>query len=1019
MVERTTNQQMDELISKMSAVRDTDDPLSDAATNQLGVFKGEPKEDLRKITKETDMLLDVAGKDGFIHEPDQKLDYKDAMGLLFPITPNDPIFEDIKTMFEKEKYGSGVLMSTLTALAMIPGFGTLPKQTAKKIARDTAESIKLSERVAPSVTDLEVIDPSKRHGTMRPLPNLDFDRNTLTKNKRKPKPEDRKLNPYPQLETPSKTGRFTEQNTYDLPISNSVYDYIDGNDNYYSKLFEDIDTQLGKSADKDGNIKLKVFEKWLEKNAPLGQAKYTGLQNLVDNAKKEGVEKLSIENDIKTRYINNEIVFQEKVRRIDPNDNAFDEYGRLQDIPHNVDDPKYLSFSDHNNAPYTGRGGSNFTTNNITIDPTINDDYNIVSRMERQNPNANFGAINRKNKDYVENVLYPNVEPLIKIKNYEEVTVGVPALPKETKVTSSPMPRTKTDIDAEELFKGTITSNYLTRPDTLKTFPTRKDYTHSHYQNDLTNLFHIRYTKNADIGDGVDDTFIWHEGQSDIAQKRSHPKTGEPVPVQVDKANPKTGIARSLEGRYREAELADEFLQKRSKAIEENKRREASIQRGERVTPTVGKRFLDDNPDYFTLRPGDNRKPASAPIIDGTIARKKIARLLGKETDDIEALNEDESISRVIDNIEKSVNPAKNEMSLIKDIDYLHKEPTINLAQPANEAIKTKIIPEIPFIKGDVIDKSKIDNLMFQRALKQAIDSGHTKFAWPTSETISKFSGGRDAPIGVLKTYDVDFINIAKKIYNGTKKSNDPSFEEWWRMEERVRPISFEGTFKIKEDVSLPDLLEIGESVVNGLAIKKENRSKAIQRLENAIPKEVVPEALVSIEERKQAINFAKLELNAMPDGQPILDRIFQIENFIKENNLPSNFEDDFLINILPEDYEQIMSYKKYIIKSINEIYRKPVGDTVKEFKPHQLPGVKGKDGKPVIVNNLMPHPETNSSVGDLGKNSNIQNYYVMEITPEMKAMFSRPIPFNRGGIVQDKMDTQMNSLFGQEQIEQ
>ena len=36
-----------------------------------------------------------------------------------------------------------------------------------------------------------------------------------------------------------------------------------------------------------------------------------------------------------------------------------------------------------------------------------------------------------------------------------------------------------------------------------------------------------------------------------------------------------------------------------------------------------------------------------------------------------------------------------------------------------------------------------------------------------------------------------------------------------------------------------------------------------------------------------------------------------------------------------------------------------------------------------------------------------------------MKAMFSRPIPFNRGGIVQDKMDTQMNSLFGQEQIEQ
>ena len=157
MVERTTNQQMDELISKMSTVRDTDDPLSDAATNQLGVFRGEPKEDLRKITKETDMLLDVAGKDDMIYEPDQKLDYKDAMGLLFPITPNDPIFEDIKTMFEEEKYGSGVLMSTLTALAMIPGFGTLPKATAKKIARDTAESIKLSERKSPDIADLELV----------------------------------------------------------------------------------------------------------------------------------------------------------------------------------------------------------------------------------------------------------------------------------------------------------------------------------------------------------------------------------------------------------------------------------------------------------------------------------------------------------------------------------------------------------------------------------------------------------------------------------------------------------------------------------------------------------------------------------------------------------------------------------------------------------------------------------------------------------------------------------------------
>ena len=64
-----------------------------------------------------------------------------------------------------------------------------------------------------------------------------------------------------------------------------------------------------------------------------------------------------------------------------------------------------------------------------------------------------------------------------------------------------------------------------------------------------------------------------------------------------------------------------------------------------------------------------------------------------------------------------------------------------------------------------------------------------------------------------------------------------------------------------------------------------------------------------------------------------------------------------------------------------------------------------------------MPHIEDNPLVGDLGTNANIQNYYVMEITPEMKAMLSKGIGFKRGGIVQDKMDNQMSGLFGEEQV--
>ena len=138
MVEQTTDQQMEEVLNVTG-----DDPLSDAMGDRL-------------VTQQTSMLADVAGKDGYIYEPDQKLDYRDTMGLLFPMTPNDPIFEDIKTMFEEEAYAPAIATSALAALAIIPGFGRLPKSAAKKIARETAESLKKSEsKVAPDMEQLE------------------------------------------------------------------------------------------------------------------------------------------------------------------------------------------------------------------------------------------------------------------------------------------------------------------------------------------------------------------------------------------------------------------------------------------------------------------------------------------------------------------------------------------------------------------------------------------------------------------------------------------------------------------------------------------------------------------------------------------------------------------------------------------------------------------------------------------------------------------------------------------------
>jgi hypothetical protein len=945
MVEQTTDQQMEEVLNVTG-----DDPLSDAMGDRL-------------VTQQTSMLADVAGKDGYIYEPDQKLDYRDTMGLLFPITPNDPIFDDIKKMFEEEAYGPAIATSALATLAVIPGFGRLPKSAAKKIARETAESLKKSEsKVAPDMEQLEKLyDASVKNKERSKTPRQRLEDAINKEGVRMGiLDEEPTLNIPP---APPKRNRLTEQNTYDLPINQEIDDFIVGEDNYYSKLFDGIlGLESSKLVDKNGNIKVTVFEKWLSENAPAGQAKYTGLQNLVDNAKKEGVEKLSVRNDIANRYMNNEIRLSENILRFNPNDRSIDKYGRLLDIPHNVSDPKYLYYSDHNNRQLVGGGGSNFTSNNITIDPTINQDYD-------------FYLSRSKKESFSENTLYPNIEPLVDVRNYEEMIVGLPALPKDTTVSVSPLPRTKTK-----------------NPEKTKTFPTRKDYTHDHYQNELTNLFHIRYTKNADIGDGKSDTFIWHEGQSDIAQRRQYVEYNEdgnplinedgniitrPVVTQIDKTNPKTGIARSLETRFREAEVADELLQKRKKAMEDMAMIVAS-RRGQGKTEPYF-----PNPDYFEK---------------GSDLRDRIKEGLG------DVSFSERSISRVHDNIDSTlaaeigedVGGFKGFPTEIQDIQYMYRDP--------GDIEPKRILPEIPFLKGDEADKSKITNLMFQRALKQAIDSGHDKFAWPTSETIRKFSGGSNAPTGVLKTYDVDFINMAKKIYNGTKKPKDPAFEEWWRMEERVRPISFEGTFKIKDDVSRNDLFEIAESIE--LALNKKQK-KIFDKMQELKTEKFNLERTreISKEQEQTFDNLQKVYENQFQKltvaGNPIL---YRINEFKKNIRLEGAGEEA----------------RQNLIKEINNMYGKPSGIKLKkEFKPHAIPGSKDKKDptKPIIVENLMPHIEDNPLVGDLGKNANIQNYYVMEITPEMKAMFSKGIGFKKGGIVQNKMDSQMSDLFGEEQV--
>jgi len=470
----------------------------------------------------------------------------------------------------------------------------------------------------------------------------------------------------------------------------------------------------------------------------------------------------------------------------------------------------------------------------------------------------------------------------------------------------------------------------------------------------------------------------------------------KPVVTQIDKTNPKTGIARSLETRFREAEVADELLQKRTKAMDDlamisASRRKERVEDGELVGEGKTEPYFTP-PDYFE-QGSDLRDRIKEGLGDVNFSEKSISRV-AKNIDSTLAAEKRPTrrIDEAEDNFLDPYGRVKGLPEEIRDINFIYSDPASRKPK--------RILPEIPFLKGDEADKSKITNLMFQRALKQAIDSGHDKFAWPTSETIRKFSGGRDAPTGVLKTYDVDFINMAKKIYNSTKKPKDPAFEEWWRMEERVRPISFEGTFKIKDDVSRNDLFKIAESIE--LALNKKQKRIFDQMQELRTEKLNLKRAREISKAQEQTFdNLLKVEENQFQKltvaGNPILHRI-----------------NEFKKNIQSEEARQ------NLIKEINNMYGKPSGIKLKkEFKPHAIPGSKDKKDptKPIIVENLMPHIEDNPLVGDLGKNHNIQNYYVMEITPEMKAMLSKGIGFKRGGIVQDKMDNQMSDLFGEEQV--
>ena len=493
MVEQTTDQQMEEVLNVTG-----DDPLSDAMGDRL-------------VTQQTSMLADVAGKDDMIYEPDQKLDYKDAMGLLFPVTPNDPIFEDIKTMFEEEEYGSGVLTSTLTALAMIPGFGALPKATAKKIARETAESLNKSE-TSGRLSKMQLPDSEKPITSLNTyeLPNEYFD---------------------PQ----------TNEVIFSFDEGINTREYLFPNSRMYTSKIEKQVKELPSTVDTG------YFKKFVD-SIPSDQARNLGLVNLLDQATKKGDKKITKEDIIK-RVNNNRFILTDTIYKFkNPDVAESNPFGHttfsgptrgIDKIEAVAGEPQFLEFSE--------------TGVDIINIAEILGARNIAGRLSGDDLSP-AGIIGKAYADGMDLKDYRKFEsasrPYVDNRFYKEILVGTPLAQK-----ARPLSKEEIDqgfyIDVIGRTKP-VTEAMKNMREPMVPMVTRKDFKNfAHYGKstdiDITPIVHVRLynnvIKSAD-GQNPDSTVrrtIVSEIQSDIAGGGK---------IKKDEVNPETGISKKVETAY-------------------------------------------------------------------------------------------------------------------------------------------------------------------------------------------------------------------------------------------------------------------------------------------------------------------------------------------------------------------------------------------------------------------------------------------------------------------------------------
>ena len=275
-----------------------DDPLTDAQTDALGVYRGEPERDPKLVAQETDMLLDIAGgkenpEYGSMYGGgDGKIDMQDLAALLMPPVPGiDPIYSDARKAFEAGDYGMAAALAGLTLVGVIPGSDVVTKPAAKKLSREA------TKKVEPSLKESAKVEPEE-------------------------------------------STSFTNKNVYDLPPSTEGKSFQYANDksyiqasnfHYSSKIGNYINNLYEKNP--KGTIAIADLKrdfglgKRPNPNAlPADQAEYHGIKNLIEEAEKEIVGKpkksigpqknkqtvISIA-DLKNRFDNNQVVFEESL----------------------------------------------------------------------------------------------------------------------------------------------------------------------------------------------------------------------------------------------------------------------------------------------------------------------------------------------------------------------------------------------------------------------------------------------------------------------------------------------------------------------------------------------------------------------------------------------------------------------------------------------------------------------------------------------------------------------------------